>query len=768
VIATWAVITAVAFPRALRVSDVLRVEGRTVTRTESGRANELLRGAFSRPVAEYFAVAVTAAIPVDSTPYRVFLDSLAARAAREPYISRVVSAREIHDSSLVSRDRHTAFLIAAVAVGQSNNASNLVPRFRAAVHEVARSAPPGGGFRIAVTGGPALDYDLRVQSRMDTDRAEARGLPLSGLFLILAFGGLLAALLPLLVAAVSVLCGLGLIHLIGSHYSLSFFVLSVVSMLGLALGIDYSLLIITRFREELGRGHDRPAAIRRTMQTAGRAVLVSGSTVLLGFGALLVTPLSDTRSIGMGGMVIVATVLGLALTLLPALLSLLGDVVDRPRWLSRRLRWYQSSARWDRWARWLGVHPVRALVLGSTIIVAVSLPVLGIRIGLPHEGWFPSRLESGVGITMARQAGLGGLVQPVRVVLQAPAGQRIVASRHLTGLRHLSDTIRSDPRVAGLRGIVDFEPGMSLLRLSVLFSDMAKARARSPDFFSAYLSEDNRTTLVDIFLADTTSYTGGMEFVRELRETVRGGITGLDSVRVLVGGFDAASLDAQNETLHAFPFMVLLVLGTTSLVLLVAFRSILVPLKAVLMNALSVAGAFGLMVLVFQHGVGVRLFGLAQPTEAIWVVVPVIVFAVVFGLSMDYEVFLVSRMREVFEQTGDNTRATLEGLRATATMITSAAVIMVIVFGTFSFGRILPVQLVGFGLAVAVLLDATVIRMLLVPSIMRVAGRWNWWPGVSGRGVHRTASVPTRSSSPPRAALPAGKGRPVPRKTTAP
>src|SRR5262245_62087076 len=221
VITVWVILTAFALPRALRVSDVLRVEGHTLTRTESARANDLIRTAFPQPVAEYFAVAVAGNMPVDSAPYRTFLDSLSARAAREPYISRVVSARDLPDSSLVSRDRRTTFLIAAVEVTESNTASNLVPRFRAAMHEVVRHASPEGAFRLAVTGGPALDYDLRVQSRVDTDRAEARGLPLSGLFLVMAFGGLLAAALPLVVAGASVLCGLGVIYLIGSHYPLS-------------------------------------------------------------------------------------------------------------------------------------------------------------------------------------------------------------------------------------------------------------------------------------------------------------------------------------------------------------------------------------------------------------------------------------------------------------------------------------------------------------------------------------------------------------------
>ena len=235
--------------------------------------------------------------------------------------------------------------------------------------------------------------------------------------------------------------------------------------------------------------------------------------------------------------------------------------------------------------------------------------------------------------------------------------------------------------------------------------------------------------MVDILLEDSTSFTSAMAAMRRVRSIANGG-AGLDSARVLVGGFAAASVDLQDELLRRFPLLVGVVLLATGVMLFVAFRSVLVPIKAMVMNCLSVGGAFGLIVLVFQRGVGARLFGLDGPTEAVYVVVPVLVFATVFGLSMDYEVFLLSRIKECFDRTGRNDQATMEGLSATASTITSAAAIMLIVFGAASFSRVLAVQLMGFGLAVAVFLDATLIRMVLVPAIMHVAGRWNWWPGV--------------------------------------
>ena len=281
-----------------------------------------------------------------------------------------------------------------------------------------------------------------------------------------------------------------------------------------------------------------------------------------------------------------------------------------------------------------------------------------------------------------------------------------------------------------MRGPVNLGTGMSRLGLLSLYGNLERARDRYPEFFQSYIAPDGRTTLMDVTLADTTSLPGAMEVVKRVREMAAGDLRGLDLVEIHVGGFAAASLDLQEDLLKRFPTVIGLVLAITAAMLLVAFRSVLVPLKAVVMNSLSVLGAFGMLVLVFQDGIGSGILGLEGPTQAIHVVIPVLVFAVAFGLSMDYEVFLLSRMKEAFDRTHKNDLATMEGLSVTASVITSAAAIMIIVFGTFAFSRVLAAKMMGFGLAVAVLLDATLIRMVLVPAFMHIAGRWNWWPGV--------------------------------------
>ena len=338
---------------------------------------------------------------------------------------------------------------------------------------------------------------------------------------------------------------------------------------------------------------------------------------------------------------------------------------------------------------------------------------------------------SAAGAEILERIGSRALLQPVTVVAQAPDGEKVVGTRYLRGLRRLQDSILADPRVADVRSAVALQPGMSLLQYSILYSDLDRARAGHAEALNSLLSPDGRTTRFTVLLHDSTSITSSMDVVRRIRAIRDQGLTGLDSVTILLDGFQAASVDLQDELLRRFPLLVAVVLVITAVALFVAFQSLLVPLKAVVMNCLSVAGAFGLIVLVFQQGVGGALFRLDGPIGAIYVLVPVLVFAVVFGLSMDYEVFLLARIKEAFDRSGRNSQATMEGLSTTASVITSAAVIMIIVFGMFAFSRVIAVRLVGFGLAVAVFLDATLVRMVLVPAFMHIAGRWNWWPGVS-------------------------------------
>ncbi len=729
VIGLWVIIGTLAVIQARHTPERLDLRGGSTRESEAVLADRLLQSRFSRSIGEFFAITVEAPSPIDRPGPSAVLDSLTAVLEREPYVRSVLAFNTVRDSIFLSADGRTTLILAALTV-QGKEAGNYVVPARRAIHRVLNTFPDAGDYRVLVTGRAALELDIRAISGEDSRRSEVRTLPLTLIVLVLAFGALVAALLPVAVGILAIFVALAIIGIIALYTPMSVFVLNLTTMIGLGVGIDYSLLIVTRFREELKRGLRRHEAARRTLATAGSAVITSGLTVLVGFAALLIPPMVETRSIGISGLVVVAVAVLLSTTLLPALLAMLGRGIDTPRWLARRLAWYHAPTIWERWARSLGRHPYRALTLGGLGIALLTAPVFLMKIGLPSRHWWPTATEAGQGAEALSRMGASGVMLPIRVLVELPEGETAVTATRLRGLRNLGDSLAADPRVGRVTSLMTARAGASLLEYSVLYSDLPAARADLGGFLDAYLSSDQRMALVDVFPADTTSLTTSMDLVRDIHAMVDAPIRGLKGATFLVGGYTAAATQFQDDLLAVFPLLILVVLGVTAIMLAIAFRSVLVPLKAIVMNSLSVSATFGLSVLVFQYGWGAGLFGLDGPTSAIYVVVPVMVFAIVFGLSMDYEVFLLSRIKEAYDRTGKNDEATMEGLSATASVITSAALIMIFVFGAFAFARVLMVQFLGFGLAVAVLLDATVIRMVLVPAFMHIAGRWNWWPGV--------------------------------------
>jgi RND superfamily putative drug exporter len=727
VLAFWVGVGVIAVPQAARVPDRLDVRGGSLQPTEASRVDALLATRFRQDIGETFLVLVSGPGPFDRRQPHALLDSLGAALRREPYIRDVTSFASSGDTTLLAPDRRTALVLVTLSVARPDSVLKLVLPLRAAARRALAALSGGGAYRAIVTGDTPLERDMLTVTTEDVGRSERRLLPVAGVILLVACGSLLAALLPLAVGFLAIAVALVVIGALATVWPMSIYVLNVATMIGLGVGIDYSLLVLTRFREELERGASTGEAVARTVTTAGVTVAASGLSVAVGFAGLLLTPLVETRSIGIGGLVVVSVAVLLATTLLPAVLLLLGPAVGRRWW---RTGSFAAAALWGRWARTLARRPTWALLAGGLVLAGLAVPVARLRVGLPVRHWWPSGTEAGEGLDLLQRIGGVGYVQPVRVVVDWPSGRSAVDPGALRGLRVLSDSLRADPRVRTVQSLVDLRPKISLLEYALLYSDLAAVRAREPAALDRFLSTDRRATRLDVVLADSTSLFGAMDVVRHARRLAAGRSKPLTDAHVLVGGYVAQNVDFQDDLLGRLPLLVGVIFAATALMLGLVFRSLVIPAKAVLVNALSVAATLGLIVLVFQEGPG--------GTGAIFVAVPVLVFAVVFGLSMDYEVFLLARIKEAFDRTGDTDRATVEGLGVTAGVITSAALLMIAVFGAFAFARVLVIQLLGFGLAVAVLLDATIIRLVLVPAVLHLAGRWNWWPGTrGGRGALR-------------------------------
>jgi putative drug exporter of the RND superfamily len=541
--------------------------------------------------------------------------------------------------------------------------------------------------------------------------------------LLVAFGSIVAALLPVAVGILAVLLTMGVAALLAQTWHLSIFVQNIASMIGLGLGIDYALLLVSRFRESLARKHSPGLAVEDCVPRAGQTLLLSALPVGIGFAALLTLSIIDFRSIGAAGMLVTLFTLLLALTFLPALLAALGTRVDAGRLLRRdRSHDEHGSARWRKWGTLVVRHPWLALILGGAPVLLLAFQASRLKTGGVRGDWLPSNPESVRAVQKLEDMGRGNVIQVLRVLLDLPKDAPITSPEGWAATRRLAKTFESDPRIERVHSIAnDAAPGITRTRLQESVRDGLVSRDEHSALFEVLPAIRSKDPLR--LRADAEA------LARSLQAADAAAVTGLPGTKLRVGGLPAANVQFDDENVRRFPSIVLLVMGVTFLALFAGFRSLLVAAKAVALNLLTVAASFGALVLVFQEGHGVELFGLDGGTGRVFTIVPILAFCIVFGLSMDYEVFLVSRVAEARRSGLSEGPAIVEGLARTGSVITSAASIMIAVFASFAMGQFLPIQMLGFVLTVAVLLDATVVRMVVGPALLRLAGKWNWWPG---------------------------------------
>ena len=721
----WALVTVVLLPGAGRVGDVLEVDA-SVAGSESAAVQRLLAGPLASPYARFAVLVVAGApSPTDSLG-AAMLRRLAATVAAAPEVSGTFSYLDGADTLFIAPDGIGTFLIVGLAESDTRP-DRVVARLRsltAGLLPELRIAHPA--LSLHWTGEAALNVDLRRTSARDVLQAERRALPVTALFLLFAFGALAAALLPVVSGTLAITISLGLAAEIARVWPLTLLLQSVVSMLGLGLGIDYALLTVSRFREAGVGNHDRATALRH----AGHTILLSAATVSLGFVALLTVPLNEIRAIAVGGLLVVVISALLATTLLPGVLMWIGPRID---W--GRVRPQRSQASADRWRRlgwWVTGHPWTALLLGSAPLLLLAAQSARIRTGLPNGEWLPSTMESARGLSDLDAMGRGGIVHGLRIVVEFPEGTTVRRSTGWQALSRYVAPLEIDPRVARVRSVIGVARAAGMGRSALTFLPDSQ--------MAGLLSEDGRQALVELLPQEWVTPDSLMQFARELR---RSGATasGITGAVVLVGGLPAFNADYQDAVTGRFRQIVALVVIGTVLALVAGFRSLLVPLKAVVLNLLSVAASFGALTLVFQEGHGGGLLGIPEPLGAVFASLPLIVFAIVFGLSMDYEVFLMARVREERLAGRGDREAIIEALGSTGQVITNAAAVMLIVFSAFTLGDFLMLKMLGFSLAVAVLVDATLVRTVIGPALLQLAGRWNWWPG-SG------AVVPTAPTEP--------------------
>ena len=607
-------------------------------------------------------------------------------------------------AALVSADRRTTILPVTMSV-----ASGEVDEHVSRLYDIVSGADGQSGFTVVLTGTGAWERDAAEVAESDLRRGEAIGIPIALLILVVVFASVVAALVPLVLGVVAIIVGAALTALLGEGFMVSVFALNIVMMMGLAVGIDYTLFILSRFREELAAGRAVPDAVGRSAATASRAVLFSGMTVVIALCGMLVVPFSIFTSLGAGAILVVAAAVAAALSLLPAVLALLGTRVNALRLplgrLGRRAHaedtpgspapQADSSAAavgdgfWARAAAAIMRRPVVSLAAGAGILLLLAAPGLDMQRGESGITGLPEDLGTRRGYEILASEFSSGLTSPVLVVV---------------------DGDLQDPRVA-----VALEKLRAATQADGRFSVSGFER-----------SDDGKLGVLSLAVDADGTGAAAAQAVGELRRELIPAATAGAPVNVLVGGGPAQFADMIDLIDLYTPIVIAVVLLLSFILLLVAFRSLVIALKAVFMNLLSVGAAYGLLTLVFQKGVGAGLFGF-QETGVVESWVPLLLFCILFGLSMDYQVFLLSRIRERYDQGGDTREAVAFGLQSTAGIITGAALIMVAVFAGLAAGEMVMFQEIGFGLAVAVAIDATLVRIVVVPSTMALLGRWNWY-----------------------------------------
>ena len=699
-IGVWIVVLIIAM--GLRVAlfdDAITTEFAFTSNPDSKRADELIEDrALRGPKGTSEVVIVQSeAITVDDPAYQEFVEGIFGKlAALGPDVIRqetLVNYYQGRAPFLVSKNRQTTIMPFTMA-GEFDDATDNIDK----VIDIVEQSRNETGFRVLITGQATVGQDFEEVAQEGLFWGEVFGGSIALIILVLVFGALVAALVPVVLAAASIIVAFGAASLLGQAFGLSFFVENMITMIGLAVGIDYSLFIIARYREERARGLEKREAIGMAGATAGRAVLFSGMAVVLGLIGMLLVPSNVFIAIGLGTIFVVIAAVFASMTLLPAVLSLLGDGINRlsiPLIGIPQERFDEERPRgfWDRISRGVMRQPLISLILAGGIFIALLYPFFDINTGASGVSSMPDGIESKEGFLILDEEFSAGEAAPAEIVIDGDIDSPAVRS----AVDRLTVALEAETLFAPPRPL-DVNPARDLAVLRVPIDGDA----------------------VSVETQDA---------IKRLRKThIPAAFDGVPAT-VLVTGEAAFNLDfikiANDAALVVFPF----VLGISFLLLMVVFRSIVVPIKAIILNLLSVGATYGLLVLIFQKGVGNEVFGFQQ-AETIEAWLPIFLFAVLFGLSMDYHVFLLSRIRERFDQTGDNTGSVAFGIRSTGRLITGAALIMVSVFWAFSASDLVALQQMGFGLGIAVLIDATIVRMVLVPAAMRLLGRWNWYlPG---------------------------------------
>ena len=705
VLVTWAVLLVAAIPVSILLPERLTASATKIRGSQADLVSTLLEDRFGVRPAERTVLVSRSSLRSDDPR---FLGPYAALVRKLETLDGVRRLTRFDAPSLLRLQSEDLTVTATLLETRHDQPEPVIDAIR---REAQAAKIPD--TELLVTGSSAVTHDFIVHAESDTKQSELTALPLTGLVLVLAFGALVAACVPLAVGAASITISLALLYPLTHVMVVSSFAQSVITLLGLGAGIDYALLMVNRFREELAAGLGPRDAAAQTIRTAGRSIAFSGLTVVIALMALLVPDHTFVRSMGIGGIAVVAITVLASLTAVPAALSLLGPRINSPRRFAFRLTSSaQVSPFWGSWADRVMRRPWPSSLIVIALLVALAWPATGMRFAYTGAFGLTSQIESRRGLELIRPLELGGAIDTFELIVDL-GRENAFDAKTRTRFRRLDAALSSWPDV---RLVVS---PFLMARSNFASGGLGDLAALS----AASVSRDRRYLHLSVVPKAPVHPTTIRAWENRLRlEAKDAGFS-----RAFVGGNPINNQEFSDVLTGSFPLAVAFVFAATFILLAIAFRSLLIPLKAILVNALTVSSAFGVLTLIFQHGWLAGFFGVPADTNAIDSTLPLLMFAVTFGLSMDYEIFLLSRIQEAHHHGLNAHAAVRSGLERSAGVITSAAAIMLIVFAAFIGGDVVANKAIGLGLFVAVLLDATLVRLVLVPAVMVVAGEWNWW-----------------------------------------
>ena len=729
ILVVWVVAVAISVIFMIQTVNLLGGGNVSSSGSESAQVEQLLKTRFHRTSSQVLVVFQSASTPVSAPVYQQEINALASSLRARSEVQSVTTAP-------AGADGKTALLVVESRPGVDLPISEL----RALL--VASRGPA----RVYLTGGPAIDDEIVHTSLSDVEHADLLALPVALLILVVVFGTGVAACVPIILALVAVPLAFALLYPVALHASISTYVLSVASIVGLGIASDYSLFIIRRCREELALGHSVSDSIGWTLATAGEAILFSGLIVMVGFSGLLLIGIPITTSVGIGGaLIVLSAVLG-ALTFLPALLCVLGPRINALRvpylWRITMAAHGTSTGQaqahgkqehfWRELALRVTRRPVLTVVLVCVLLIALGWPIFSLRIGSTSVTSLPASSEARQGLQVLQAQYPSFRDQTIDLVVESADHSDILTATNLQRLATLTNWLRAQAHVTGVTSLLQLpaDPATPALTQQQLIALYTSGVYRQNAGLTQFVSHNTAGDMTYVALSSDAALDSevGNTQIDFLRTHASGIVPGL---KVLVGGDQASDLDFGRALFSHFPLAILFLLLATFILLVVMFRSLLIPLKAVMMNVVSISAAYGVLVFIFQWGHFSSILGFTS-SGYVDNLIPIVLFCVLFGLSMDYEVFLLSRVREEWLRTKNNRQAVVYGLEKTGSVITNAALLFLVVTVAFTFTNQLDTKEMGVGMTVAILVDATIIRSLLVPAAMRLLGRWNWWlPGAS-------------------------------------